>query len=144
MASSLKIWYIISMEKTNPLYVPALDGIDYTQEDLDFFLCGAFEGGSSYWIDAVEYGSPRPKGIEYFWESITRGGSLIIEYGSEEEEENKKELTQETFLKGLEIFFTKYFSKPKNKKETFDFADLDANDSDLVLQYSLFEEEIYC
>ena len=134
------------MEKTNPLNVAALDGIEYTQQDVDYFLCGAFEGGSNYWVDFYEKGISCREEIEFFWEAVTRNGTIFIYHGSEEGEENKTELTLPMLVQGLEMFFSKYFEKEKNKnkKLTFDFVDLDADDSDLFLQYSLFGEEVYC
>jgi hypothetical protein len=98
-----------------------------TAEDIDNILCGAFEGGSNYWISEVIVTRP-VKDAKYASEVISKGGELKI---IEDEDDSEHTLTLEKMLKGIGL------------NRNYNFDDMDATDYDNILQYALFGKLIY-
>lgn len=113
-----------------------------TNEDIDDIMCGALEGGITYWCDeATVIGDYLG---EYASEQISRGGQLkLYDYESEEE----YILTREKFLKGVMM----YCKNPTacnileqiDGKMHLDCCNADADVCDAIIQYALFDDIIY-
>lgn len=136
---------------------------DISTERIQDLLISAFEGGSNYWIDKVEYAydgrgiSGDKSSIEqikgniggrpmfnidaplYSWLPFLPEGAVIICYGSEEGEAKRAGLTKAKLEFGLELMAKKY---PNH------FSDLitdnaDADTADVYLQCCLLGEIVY-
>jgi hypothetical protein len=116
--------------------------ITVSDQDVDDIMVTALEGGINYWcgkarVKARPVGNPADM---YASDIISKGG--ILELSDAEEPDTKWELTKDKFFKGL----SKYLSMEPGKVEengTIDPANLDANDADLIIQYALFDEQVY-
>lgn len=114
-----------------------------TQQDIDDIMCGALEGGITYWCDSARVVGGKYLG-KYASEQISRGGQLKL-HDCEEDEEHI--LTKEMFLEGLK----KYFENPHPYDITegtreglkLDTCQADATVCDMIIQYALFGEVIY-
>lgn len=118
--------------------------IEVTTEDIDDILCGSLEGGSTFWCDRVEV-----VGIylgEYASEQISRGGKLRFHVYEPFDDENTEwyELDQEKFLHGLQEWLNNYTHVDNCLSESqLDCGMLDAGMADSIIQYALFDEEIF-
>lgn len=93
-----------SKEKEKQVTVSVTLEIVLTQEDIDDIMCGALEGGITYWCDEAkvvgdylgEYGS----------EQIARGGKLRLHLPEpfDKDETEYYELDLEKFKKGVELW----------------------------------------
>lgn len=110
-----------------PVFVP--------DEEMDFILCGCFEGGSNYWITKVEVLNNDYRGKEFASEVISSGGYLIITESCDGSKPVKHELSKPSLLNGIYIYFC--------KQETISFDNMDAGQYDLILQYALFMKVKY-
>jgi len=111
--------------------------IETTDERLKDLLCGAFEGGSGYWIDEVKVPSKKAQkraGAEYYHESPVVGLELVIT-----SEEGKHTLNRASLEKGLQVFAQKC---PRQFGDFIAEND-DAETSDCFLQCCLFGEVIF-
>jgi hypothetical protein len=112
-------------------------------KDLADLLVGAFEGGSTYWIDYVEL--KKPEVIDFVYDEtkmyphytypFNKGGAVIV--FPEDDDGKSYNLDLDSIRKGLETFC-----------KTKHYADLlaeqtDATTSDVFLQHCLFGKEIY-
>lgn len=112
--------------------------IDLTQEDIDDIMCTALEGGINYWCGRAEVVGGKYLG-EYASEQIARGGSLKM---YDIENGDSFELTFEKLLSGIK-------QAAANKEipiedGEIDICDIDADTADLIVQYALFGELVYC
>ena len=116
--------------------------LDVQGADLDNILTTCFEGGSNYWIDKVEVDDY--KGCKYASEVVSNGGDVWIY----PDDSPRYFVNKDRLLKGIKMWYEEYHY-PKNKHEGVDFHnelqmfDLDAGDTDIILQYSIFGEVIY-
>ena len=53
--------------------------ITLTDEQIDNWLCGAFEGGSTYWCRGIKVKNNDYKGTKYASECVSRGGTIIVD-----------------------------------------------------------------
>jgi hypothetical protein len=112
--------------------------VTITQQDIDNFMCTALEGGINYWCREAkvvgeflgECGS----------EQISRGGSLLLR---DAESGERWELTLEKFLKGIELYIKESGQVMIEDFNLMDFGELDAGDTDCIVQYALFGKLVY-
>ncbi len=118
--------------------------IEVTTEDIDDILCGSLEGGSTFWCDRVEVvGSYLG---EYASEQISRGGKLRFHVYEPFDDENTEwyELDQSKFLHGFEKWLNNYAHADNCLSEgQLDCGMIDAGMADSIIQYALFDEEIF-
>ena len=124
-------------EKTFTLQVP----IKCNTEAIYDLLWSAFNSGSTYWLGEITtlgncIGST-------YMSHLIGGGTLIINVpvDDNDEEFEKHMLTLEKFLKGLELYFANGFEGISNGR--VDTGSIDASMSDIVLQYSLFNDIVF-
>jgi hypothetical protein len=115
-------------------------------------LCSAFEGGSTYWIGSISYGSddgsPCPKLApgctetdlpRYMIAPFTPGHWVEIVPDDASEEHPPRRLDRAAIGGALMLMATKF---PKHFADLFEGND-DANTADLLLQLCVFGEEVY-
>ena len=107
---------------------------DQTITDL---LITAFEGGSNYWIDEVEYvGIPYNPGCpRYARLSECKYGKIIFSI----EDEPNHSLTWDMLKAGVDLMEEKY---PQHYADILT-EDWDAGTADVALQLALFKELVY-
>tara|TARA_R110002050_G_scaffold27352_2_gene71286 strand:+ start:352 stop:693 length:342 start_codon:yes stop_codon:yes gene_type:complete len=105
--------------------------IKVQDEQIDSWLCGAFEGGSNYWCHGIEVKDNDYKGTDYASECISKGG-IIIAKG--------KEINKQTILNALELMSKNGYTKCLDRLLNDGY---DADDSDVLFQFACFGEVIY-
>ena len=110
-----------------------LKPIEVTDDHLDSILVGAFEGGSNYWAEKVKVKDDDYKGAEFASGVISKGGELYIYADGDQ---SVYLLTKASLINGLQTYLNE--SKHKNWPDGGD-----AQTSDLILQYALFDEVVY-
>lgn len=129
-------------EKEKQVTVSVTLEIVLTQEDIDDIMCGALEGGITYWCDEAkvvgdylgEYGS----------EQIARGGKLRLHLPEpfDKDETEYYELDLEKFKKGVELWAITPVGcnclEQIGGKIRFDTCNADAIVCDAIIQYALF------
>ena len=113
-----------------------------TDDDIDDIMVSALEGGIVYWCYRAEtVGKPQGK---YASDQISRGGTLRL---YDREDENVYELTKEKLVKGIAM----YLENPTQSdvlevidhELRLDTSYVDADVSDCMVQYALFDDIIY-
>lgn len=149
-AMSLNEWFavrevfgVVSVEKDDAgrYIIPAKRTVVLSEEDIDDIMCGAIEGGISYWASKAEVVEDEYLG-EFASEQISRGGSLRI-YDREDGETYL--LTLEKLLKGFSLavslgYDDGWIDIPEN---TVDMCCIDAQGCDVIVQLALFGDVIY-
>lgn len=149
-AMSLNEWFavkevfgIVSMEKdaAGRYIIPAKRTVVLSEEDIDDIMCGAIEGGISYWAYKAEVVENEYLG-EFASEQISRGGSLRI---YDREDDKIYILTLEKLLKGFSMavslgYDDDWIDIPEN---TVDTCCIDAHGCDAIVQLALFGDVIY-
>jgi hypothetical protein len=106
--------------------------VTITQEKIEDLLCGAFEGGSTYWAYyKVSKKDKETVGAEYSFEVATRGGSIDIY--DVENGELLGVLNEDSIKKGLQLMADKYSNHFKNIINNND----DAETADVLMQLSV-------
>ena len=139
-------------KNTNTLTV----SIEVTDEMLDDVMVTALEGGINYWAEKQTLKNNDYKGADYASHAISRGAEMRVHLREDclfeesrqvksdphnEAYRNKKayrkiyKLNKELLLQGCQ----KYVDRGKK----FDTSYMDADDADLILQYSLFGDVIF-
>lgn len=112
-----------------------------TDLDIDDIVCGALEGGITYWCrEAKVVGEYLG---EYAHEQIARGGELKL-YDREEGEWHT--LNAEKLVKGIQKAFEEGYAKPYwilDDGTGLECGMIDANDCDTIVQLALFDEVVY-
>lgn len=108
-----------------------------TQQDIDNIMVTALEGGINGWCRQVK--SVGDHLGKFTGDQIYRGGALIL-YDAERPE--KWELTLEKFLKGVKLYFENG-CHVQVEDGCIDPCDINANDADCIIQFSLFGEVRY-
>ena len=105
--------------------------VEIKDEQIDYWLCCAFEGGSNYWCNGIKVKDNDYKGTEYASECVSKGGIIIVE---------GKEINKQTILNALV-----WLSKNKYKKcvDRLINGGYDACDCDALFQVACFGEVIY-
>lgn len=103
-----------------------------TDAMIDDILTAAFEGGSNYWIDAVDV-SLQPTGTTHASDAVAGGGLVSIKHGDERDWLNRASMERGITMAAdaAGISFDQWFESH------------DASDADNALQYALFGEVIY-
>lgn len=113
-----------------------------TDDDIDDIMVSALEGGIVYWCYRAEtVGKPKGK---YASDQISRGGTLRL---YDREDESVYELTKEKLVKGIAM----YLENPTQSdvlevidhELRLDTSYVDADVSDCMVQYALFDDIIY-
>ena len=130
---------------THTINVP----IQVDDEAIDNILWGAVNQGSTYWLHSVEVtregsnGTNAEDGTPTIFGQIQTGGELTFEAPEDDSDTTfeRYTLTLENFLEGLSKFLTEF---PQCIVEgEVDTCTMGSDYCDLVLQYALFEEQIY-
>lgn len=123
--------------------------------DNQFFediLVTALEGGSNYWIGKIRCRSGteiRPKDLSLsMWVSKTICDGGIVEISSSGETPEIYQLTKSKLLEGVDLWIKTNprsldIIKTNDGKFTIDSCNIDAGDSDNILQHALFGEVVY-
>lgn len=111
-------------------------------EDIDDIMCGALEGGITYWCNNAEVVGEYLG--EYGHEQIARGGTLKLH---DWEEHKDYELTKEKFLEGAVLWVKNPVGcnclEQVDGKLHFDTCNADAVVCDAIIQYAIFGDVIY-
>lgn len=115
--------------------------LNITDEEINDLMATAFEGGINYWCGGVKLkeGSLTPEQkekIKYISDAISLGGTLILE---DAESSDTWELTKDKFLAG--VVKTLVWGNYLDASELID--NHDAETTDILLQYALFDEIIF-
>ena len=117
--------------------IPIVLGVQ--QSDLDNILATCFGGGSNYWIEEIVVADEDYKGCEYASDVVSHGGKIIIFVDDKE-----LTLTKNKLVNGIQRWYEKYhYPRHKEVQDEFHMFDWDAGDSDIILQYALFNEVVY-
>lgn len=124
--------------------------VKVTSEDIEDILTTAFEGGINYWADDVQV-IGEYKG-ENEADHLVHGGELSIHLTEGAIDDSDKEwydIDRDKFLKGLRM----YLSDPEAPYNILrygneggleiEICDVDAAVADLIVQYALFDEEVF-
>jgi len=106
-----------------------------TQEQVDYLLCAAFEGGITYWCDSASTPEDYPEGATWLHQTLTRGATIFLH---DMEDDDVLLLTLDKFLVGI----AKAAAHMRQDVVTF-LEEHDAVSADLAVQFALFGEIIY-
>jgi len=127
--------------------------IEATDEMLDDIMVTALEGGINYWAEKQTLKNNDYKGADYASHAVSKGAEMRVhlredclfeeshQVKSDSTSHNNKaykkiyKLDKELLLQGCQ----KYVDRGKK----FDTSYMDADDADLILQYSLFGDIIF-
>ncbi len=110
-----------------------------TDENINDIISTAFEGGINYWCCGVKIlkGSVDEEKAKNKFKSdlITLGATLVL---YDAESPDKWELDLEKVIKGIKMHCTDKGILPSQLME-----DYDANDADSIIQYALFDKQVF-
>lgn len=111
--------------------------LNITDETLKDLLCGAFEGGSNYWIDMVSAPNKeeRPANVEYWHECPVHGIPIVVHV----QDDKAYTLNRAELEKGLQVMA----DKAKHHLNDILCENTDATTADVFLQCCLFGEIVY-
>lgn len=115
---------------------PQID-VNLSQQDIDDIMAVALDGGICYWCRKAEVVGEYLG--EYASDQISRGGALILH---DAESAQTWELTLEKFLKGVKLYFEQG-CHVQVEDNAIDTCDIDANDADCIVQFSVFGEVVF-
>lgn len=137
------VFGVVSTEKndTGRYIISARRTVVLSDEDIDDIMCGAIEGGISYWACKAEVVEDEYLG-EFAGDQISRGGSLRI-YDREDGETYL--LTLEKLLRGFSMALLLGYGDSwlDNSENTVDMCCIDAQGCDVIVQLALFGDVIY-
>ena len=111
--------------------------VNLSQQDIDDIMAVALDGGICYWCRKAEVVGEYLG--EYASDQISRGGALILH---DAESAQTWELTLEKFLKGVKLYFEQG-CPVQVEDNAIDTCDIDANDADCIVQFSVFGEVMF-
>lgn len=111
--------------------------VNLSQQDIDDIMAVALDGGICYWCRKAEVVGEYLG--EYASDQISRGGALILH---DAESAQTWELTLEKFLKGVKLYFEQGCHVQVGDN-AIDTCDIDANDADCIVQFSVFGEVMF-
>ena len=128
----------IEPEKKDPYYMLSANvSAKVCDKDIDDIMCGALEGGITYWCSRAEVVGEYLG--EYASEQISKGGELrLYDCGSDE----VYTLTLDKFLRGLATYISSCCGFVV-KNGCLDLGTIDAEGADCIVQYALFGDVIY-
>jgi hypothetical protein len=112
--------------------------INLSDQDIDDIIVTALEGGINYWC-GFAHAKLVPEGVkyEYLSELIAKGG--VIELTDAEEPEERWDLNLSKFLNGVKLYCEKNgFGSGADL-----INELDSVAADMIIQYALFEEQVF-
>jgi hypothetical protein len=118
-----------------------------SKEDIDDIMCGALEGGITYWCDEAKVVGDHLG--EYASEQISRDGKLLLHLTEpfDKEDTETYELDLEKFKKGVELWVKEPVGcnclEQIDGKLRFDTCNADAIVCDAIIQYALFGEIVF-
>lgn len=114
--------------------------VNLTQQDIDDIMVSALEGGITYWCGCAKVVGEMLG--NYASEQISRGGALILH---DTESSDKWELNLEKFLNGVKRWLQNNEDRygAVASDGTFDPGEVDAEMSDLIVQYALFGKPVF-
>ena len=120
------------MEKTEKAVI--------SKEDIDDILSSALEGASiAYWCNRAEVVEENYFG-EYGHEQISRGGSIRLHDGEENEDYI---LTLDKFMKGIKLAMEDGYGEKWFVNGKLDGCQIDGVMADVIVQFAIFGEVIY-
>lgn len=111
--------------------------VNLSQQDIDDIMAVALDGGICYWCRKAEVVGEYLG--EYASDQISRGGALILH---DAESAQTWELTLGKFLKGVKLYFEQG-CHVQVEDNAIDTCDIDANDADCIVQFSVFGEVMF-
>jgi len=127
--------------KHNKRYIMKIElEVHYDDQFLEDIIVTAFEGGSNYWIEYINFENNKPRGIPtsvWVFEKLKDGETIVLYL----EDDERAFLT----MRRLKCGVKKYFSDSKNLIGGLDleFSDYDTDVADSVLQYAVFDKLVY-
>ncbi len=118
----------------------AIIEIAVTDEQIDNFLCGAFEGGSNYWCGSIKVKDNDYKGTDYASECVSKGGIIEVHRLGIASEFEPITISKKDIIRGLELMSINGYKKSLNRLL---FGDYDSDDCDNLFQMACFKEVIY-
>lgn len=131
------------MTKVNQDYTIQIP-VKVTDETIDDILWTAFNQGTNYWVHNVDIHECGITDENTIYGHIQHGGRLSIDYYTADDmsEIETTYLSLNDFLRGL-TQYVKEFPNCIEEGEVY-AGQIDANGSDLIIQYSIFNgEQIY-
>ena len=107
--------------------------ITVTDEMIDGWLSGAFEGGSTYWCSGIKVKDGDYKGTKYASDCVSKGGTVIVD--------GKHEVTKQKLLDALVWLAENKYTKVVDR--LLQPGVHDADDSDVIFQVACFGEVVY-
>lgn len=111
--------------------------VNFSDNQIDYWLSGAFEGGSNHWCESIEVKNNDYKGCKYASECISKGGTIIVTLYECKE---KAEITKKDISKALTWLSENKYTKCLNRLLNDNY---DAGDSDVLFQVACFGKVIY-
>ena len=120
---------------------------EFSPEDINDIIVGALEGGINYWCrkavikkDEVtrDFFGVAPEDqnkVEFASDAIGYGGTLIL---FDAESKDHWELTLEKVLEGIKLHCKNMCISPSALMDNYD-----ADDSDMIVQYAIFGEQVF-
>ena len=147
----LKKWYAVRFlngkvfpyerktpENSEPYYtLSSIISAKVCDKDIDDIMCGALEGGITYWCSRAEVVGEYLG--EYASEQISRGGELRL-YDCESDKVYT--LTLDKFLRGLTMYIRSCYGCVV-ENGCLEPGAIDAEGADCIIQYALFGDVIY-
>jgi hypothetical protein len=110
-----------------------------SDENINDIISTAFEGGINYWCDDVKILkgtiSDELKKDRFKSDLITLGATLVL---FDAESDEKWKLTLKKVIKGITMHCSDKGILPSQLME-----DYDANDADSIIQYALFDKQVF-
>lgn len=124
-----------------PATVTIATTVNVPEQRVSDLLCGAFEGGSTYWATSCEIVSDADTDDLYPSDAVMLGHDVEIEYSADDSDEDtsKVMLTRDKAIAGLQIMAQKY---PSHFGDFMSEND-DASTADVFVQCAVFGEIIY-
>ena len=110
--------------------LPVLVQSEFTIEQIQDLLITAFEGGSNYWVGAVDGA----------YQNLAKSDYIIVVH--DEQDDDKYTLGLVSFIGAFQLMADNH---PRLFKDLINFADggWDANTADVFLQLACFKEVVY-
>lgn len=124
--------------------------VKINDEFVSDIVCTMFEGGSNYWINTIKINHPNGVKLkstptsEWAASALNKGGSVTI--FPHEYEGDIVTLTKQKLIDGIKLWATgsRFFEIVNEDGQHYiDAGNIDADESDVILQYSVFGEIIF-
>lgn len=112
--------------------------VSINRESIDDIMASALEGGISYWCSKAEVAGKYLG--EYASEQISRGGKLYL---YDIEDGTRYDLNLTSFFYGIEMVMDRY-PGIIDGNGNIDASKVDGEIADLIIQYAVFGEPVFC